>query len=115
MNPSAVPLPHEHVGHQHQHHHHHHHRRQSLNPPQRRVSLDSTPLSPHPFDYYWYRRRLPSPISPLSTNYTRSLNKTATEILAACDREVQWSYEMEYGETVEEHMLETEVTSCSLK
>src|ERR1700753_2298487 len=65
---------------------------------------------PHPHAHGYHRRRLASPISPLSTTYnTRSLNKTKEEVIAACDREVQWSFELEYGRTIERFMYEAEV------
>jgi hypothetical protein len=68
------------------------------------------PFSPHPHTRGYHRRRLASPISPLSTAYnTHSLNKTKDEVLAACDREVQWSFEEEYGQVIEMYMKTSEV------
>jgi len=65
---------------------------------------------PHPHAHGYHRRRLASPISPLSTLYnTRSLNRTKEEVIAVCDREVQWSFELEYGRTIEKYMKESEV------
>jgi len=43
------------------------------------------------------------------TYNTHSLTKTKEEVMAACDREVQWSFEQEYGRTVSVHMKDTEV------
>jgi len=65
---------------------------------------------PHPHAHGYHRRRLASPISPLSTTYNvHSFNKTKEEIIAACDREVQWSFEQEYGTTIEQYMKDSEV------
>src|SRR5271154_1467241 len=70
--------------------------------------MHSTP--PHPHAHGYHRRRLASPISPLSMTYnTHSLHKTKEEVLSACDREVQWSFEQEYGRTLEKHMKISEV------
>jgi len=43
------------------------------------------------------------------TYNTHSLNKTKEEVIAACDREVQWSFELEYGRTIEKYMKDSEV------
>ena len=102
MNATAVPLAHQYLD---------HHRQPSSN------NLSSTsatrymhPSPPHPHAHGYHRRRLASPISPLSTTYNRpSLSKTKEEILAACDREVQWSFEEVYGREVERHMKISEV------
>ena len=68
---------------------------------------------PHPHEHGYHRRRLASPISPLSTTYnTHTLNKTKDEILSVCDREVQWTFEMEYGRMVETHMKDSEVSNA---
>ena len=53
--------------------------------------------SPHPGVYGYHR-----------------LNKTKGEILSACDREVQWSFEQEYGRTVEKYMKNSEVAPLYL-
>jgi Cyclin, N-terminal domain/Cyclin, C-terminal domain len=98
MNPTAVPLPHQHLGHTHS---------------GCQTSTSGTThihSPPHPHAHGFHRRRLASPISPLSmTHNTRSLNKLNDEITAACDREVQWSFEVEYGRMIEKHMKESEV------
>jgi hypothetical protein len=90
MNPSAVPHPH-HLDH----------------------NLATKKLMhspPHPHVHGYHRRRLASPISPLSTTYnTHSLNKTKDEVIAACDREVQWRFEEEYGQMLEKYMKDAEV------
>src|SRR2546423_8063161 len=91
MNPSAVPHPHHHFNHT----------------PVMKKHIQSPP---HPHAQGYHRRRLASPISPLSTTYnTRSLNKTKDEVIAACDREVQWSFEVEYGQMLEKYMKDSEV------
>lgn len=97
MNPSAVPLPHQHYDHQ-----------SCQQTSSNAKKLMHSP--PHPHAHGYHRRRLASPISPLSTTYnTHTLNKTKDEILSVCDREVQWSFEMEYGRIVETYMKDSEV------
>src|SRR5579859_2105631 len=93
MNPSAVPHPRHHMDHN--------------------VAIKKQ-SPPHPHAHGYHRRRLASPISPLSTTYnTHSLNKTKDEVTAACDREVQWRFEEEYGQTVEKYMKDSEVEAIS--
>jgi len=100
MHPTAVPMP-------------AHHRRQSSSFRTTAVTNNTTKFAPspsHPHAYGYHRRRLASPISPLSTTYNiHSLNKSKEEIIAACDRDVQWSFEQEYGPTIEAYMKESEV------
>jgi len=106
MNPAAVPLPHQHLD------CHLQYRR-----PQSIASSSSSSASsvsstrkvksspPHPYAQGYHRRRLASPISPLSTTYNiHSLNKTKDEIIAYCDRELQWAFEEEYGNMIEGYM-----------
>lgn len=93
MNPSAVPHPHHRLDHT-------------------TAMKKHTQSPPHPHAKGFHRRRLASPISPLSTTYnTRSLNKTKDEVIAACDREVQWSFEVEYGQMLEKYMKDSEVAA----
>ena len=107
MNLTAVPLLHQHLD---------HHRQHSSNITSSISAthyMQSSP--PHPHAYGYHRRRLASPISPLSTTYnTHSLNKTKEEVIAACDREVQWSFEEVYGQDVERYMEDSEVKFWSL-
>jgi Cyclin, N-terminal domain/Cyclin, C-terminal domain len=92
MNPSTVPHP------------HHLDRTTAMK--------RHTKSPPHPHAHGSHRRRLASPISPLSTTYnTRSLNKTKDEVIAACDRQVQWSFEQEYGQILEKYMKDSEVAA----
>jgi hypothetical protein len=102
MNLTAVPLVHQHLKHL-----------PSSSTSSAITASKKMPISPHPHAHGYHRRRLASPISPLSTAYnTRSLNKTKEEVIAACDREVQWSFEEEYGRTVEKFMKNSEVKFC---
>ena len=101
MNPTAVPLPHQYFD---------YHRQPSSNTSSSTSATKHMESSPHPHAHGYHRRRLASPISPLSTTYnTHSLNKTKEEIIAACDREVQWSFEEVYGRDVERYMKNSEV------
>ena len=109
INPAAVPLPHEHL----------HSGCQLSNSASSSSTtatnkyMHSTP--PHPHAHGYHRRRLASPISPLSMTYnTHSLNKTKDEVLSACDREAQWSFEQEYGRTVEKYMKNSKVAPLYL-
>ena len=96
--PTAVPLHRQHIG-----RHPSSSTRTSTNKP-----MPSSP--PHPHAHGFHRRRLASPISPLSTTYnTQSLNKTKEEVIAACNRDVQWSFEEEYGRIIEKFMKDSEV------
>jgi Cyclin, N-terminal domain/Cyclin, C-terminal domain len=116
MNPAAVPLPHQHMDLQH---------RRQLSIASSSSSSASSVCStkkimrsspPHPHAHGYHRRRLTSPISPLSTTYnTHSLNKTKDEVIASCDREVQWATELEYGLIIEEHMKDEEVITKLLR
>jgi len=101
INPAAVPLPHEHLRSR-------CHSSNSASSSATNKHMHSS--RPHPHAHGYHRRRLASPISPLSMTYnTHSLNKTKDEVLSACDREVQWSFEQEYGRTIEKFMKISEV------
>jgi len=103
INPTAVP-----------HHLHHSSHHSHLQGGCSSSASRTTRSPPHPHAHGYHRRRLASPISPLSTTYNiHSFNKSTDETIAACDREVQWSFEQEYGTTIEQYMKETEVSFLS--
>jgi hypothetical protein len=102
MNRTAVPLPCQHFD--------YHHQLPSNTSSSTSATKYMPSSPPHPHAHGYHRRRLASPISPLSTTYnTHSLNKTKEEVIAACDREVQWSFEEVYGREVETYMKNSEV------
>jgi hypothetical protein len=113
MNPAAVPLPHHQMDRRLQHR-----RQQAIASSSSSLAssvsstgkvIYSSPI--HPYTHGFHRRRIATPLSPLSTTYnTHSLNKTKVEIIAECDREVQWVIEQEYGQIIEEYMRDQEVT-----
>src|SRR5438552_15323925 len=73
-------------------------------------STAATKQTPHPYEHRYHRRRFGSPISPLSATYnTHFLNATKDGVIAACDRELHWSFEEEYGRVVETYMKCSEV------
>jgi hypothetical protein len=98
-NPASLLLPR-------QHHPEHPHQTDANKPFVNPV----VPSPSHPHAHGYLRRRLASPISPLSMTYKcRSIPTTKEEVMAICDREVQWNLEREYGRTIANHMSEAEV------
>jgi hypothetical protein len=107
MHPMAVPhYHHSRTSHSRSYHGHTHVQTCHPSKPQYQNA------SPHPYVRGTHRRRFLTPISPLSQTSTSTMNsyhRSTEDVLVACDREVQWSFEQEYGAMIEQYMLDSEV------